>query len=238
MTYNQNLYDSQWATVQNDLAQALSQLAAVQRNLQTRAAGLIKGGTAPTVESVERKCEQILHRQHLRQLVQTTVTPNSAAVPELRYQADPAAQEKLKDTHLGKTLLITGHSEWSDAQVIRAYRSQFVIEEVFHEMKDRHIGAWWPLHHWTDSKIQVHGLYCTIAVLLRALLWRRARQAGLRLSMHGLLEKLGQLRQVINVYPIKRPGQPRPEQEVLTKRDETHEKLIEILGLQSPKSAV
>jgi transposase len=35
---------------------------------------------------------------------------------------------------LGKTLLITGHKQWSDAQVIRAYRSQFVIEEIFHEM--------------------------------------------------------------------------------------------------------
>src|SRR2546429_2924072 len=32
MTYNQNLFDRQWATVQNDLAQALSQLACVQRN--------------------------------------------------------------------------------------------------------------------------------------------------------------------------------------------------------------
>jgi transposase len=238
MTYNQNLYDSQWATVQNDLAQALSHLASVQRNLQDRAAGLIKGGTPPTVESVERKCQQILHRQHLRQLVQTTVTLNSVAVPQLSYQADPAAQEKLKDTHLGKTLLITGHKQWSDAQVIRAYRSQFVIEEIFHEMKDRHIGAWWPLHHWTDSKIQVHGLYCTIAVLLRALLWRRTRQAGLRLSMSGLLEKLRQLRQVINVYPSKRAGQPGPEQAVLTKRDETQDKLIEILGLPAPKSVI
>jgi transposase len=187
---------------------------------------------------VQRKCEQILRRQHLRQLVQISITANPAAVPQLSYQAEPAAQEKLKDTHLGKTLLITGHKEWSDGQVIRAYRSQFVIEEIFHEMKDRHIGAWWPLHHWTDSKIQVHGLYCTIAVLLRALLWRRAHRAGLRLSMSGLLEKLGQLRQVINVYPTKRPGQSRPEQEVLTKRDETHEKLIELLGLQLPKSAV
>jgi hypothetical protein len=71
--------------------------------------------------------------------------------------------------------------------------SAFVIEETFHEMKDRHIGAWWPMRHWTDSKIQVHGLYCTIAVLLRALRWRRARQAGLRLSMSGLLKNLGQM---------------------------------------------
>ena len=238
LTYNQNLFESQWATVQNDLAHALSQLAAVRQNLQDRAAGLIKGGTPPTVESVERKCEQILHRQHLPHLVQTTVIRDAAARPQLRYQAGAAAQQQLKDTYLGKTLLITGHKEWSDAQVIRAYRSQFVIEEIFHEMKDRHIGAWWPLHHWTDSKIQVHGLYCTIAVLLRALLWRRARQAGLRLSMNGLLQKLSQLRQVINVFPAKRAGQPKPEQEVLTKRDQTQEKLIEILGLQSPKSAV
>jgi transposase len=238
LTYNQNLFDSQWATVQNDLAHALDQLDAVQQNLRDRAAGLIKGGTPPTVESVERKCQQILHRQHLRQLVPTRVAPDAAARPRLSYQVDAAAQQQLQDTYLGKTLLITGHKEWSDAQVIRAYRSQFVIEEIFHEMKDRHIGAWWPLHHWTDSKIQVHGLYCTIAVLLRALLWRRARQAGLRLSMNGLLAKLGQLRQVINVFPAKRAGQPKPEQVVLTKRDEVHDKLIEILGLQPQKSAV
>ena len=238
VTYNEHLFDRQWATVQNDLAQALSQLAAVRQNLQNRATGLIKGGTQPSVASVERQCDQILHRQHLRQLVQTTVTQNSAGVPQLDYQADATAQQELADTYLGKTLLITGHRQWTDAQVIRAYQSQFVIEEIFHEMKDRRIGTWWPLRHWTDSKIQVHGLYCTIAVLLRALLWRRARQAGLRLSMADLLEKLGQIQQVINVYPAKRAGQSVTEQSVLTKRDETQEKLIEILGLQMPKSAI
>lgn len=238
LTYNAHLFQSQWATVQNDLAKALSELAGVQRNLQDRAAGLVKGGTAPTVESVGRKCEQILHRQHLRQLVHTTVTLNAAGVPQLSYEAGSTGQQKLADTYLGKTLLITGHQHWSDAQIIRAYRSQFVIEEIFHEMKDRHIGTWWPLRHWTDSKIQVHGLYCTMAVLLRALLWWRVRQAGLRLPMAGLLEKLGRLRQVVNVFPAKRADQPGAEQEVLTKRDETQDKLIEILGLRSPKSAV
>ena len=236
MTYNQNLYESQWATVQNDLAQALSQLTSVQRNLQNRAAGLIKGGIPPTVEALKRKCEQILHRQHLRHLVATTVTLNAGGLAQLSYEASASAQEKLKDTYLGKTLLVTGHKEWTDTQIIRAYRSQFVIEEIFHEMKDRHIGAWWPLHHWTDSKIQVHGLYCTIAVLLRALLWRRAHRAGLRLSMSGLLGKLSQMRQVINVFPSKRAGQPKPEQAVLTQRDDTQEKLIEILGLQTARS--
>ena len=237
VTYNEHLFASQWATVQNDLAHALSQLAAVQQNLQDRAAGLIKGGHPPSVESLKRKCDQILHRQHLRQLVETTVTQTQAGGLQLTYQADALAQQKLADTYLGKTLLITGHQAWTDAQVIQAYRSQFLIEEIFHEMKDRRIGTWWPLRHWTDSKIQVHGLYCTIAVLLRALLWRRVRQAGLPLSMAGLLEKLGQIRQVINVYPARRAGQSVTEQPVLTKRDEVQEKLIETLGLQMLKSA-
>ena len=168
----------------------------------------------------------------------TTITLNARSVPQLRYEAPVSAQEKLKDTYLGKTLLITAHKQWTDAQVIRAYRSQFVIEEIFHEMKDRRMGAWWPLHHWTDSKIQVHGLYCTIAVLLRALLWRRAHRAGLHLSMSGLVEKLSQMRQVINVFPTQRAGQPKPEQTVLTKRDDIQEKLIEMLELQAAKPVV
>jgi transposase len=235
VTYNQNLFDSQWATVQNDLAHALGKLAALQQSLLNRAAGVIKGGVKPTVESVKVKCDQILARQHLRQLVETIVTRRSDGSVGLQYQAGSKALQKLADTYLGKTLLITSHKEWADEQVIRAYRSQFVIEEIFHEMKDRRIGTWWPLHHWTESKIHVHGLYCTIAMLLRALLWRRVSQAGLRLSMAGLLEKLRRIKQVINVYPAKGSSKSALEQSVLTKQDETQEKLIEILGLTMPK---
>ena len=90
-------------------------------------------------------------------------------------------------------------------------------------------------HHCTAD---VHGLYCTIAVLLRALLWRRARQAGLRLSMTGLLEKLRHIHQVINVYPAKRADHPGAQQVVLTQRDEIQQKLIDTLGLQSQEPAV
>src|SRR5260370_35231212 len=114
---------------------------------------------APTGNFVQLMRKQFLPRQHVAKLVQITFAQNAGAVPKLSYKAAPAAQQKLRDTYLGKTLLITDHKEWSDVQVIRAYRSKFVIEEIFHEMKDRHIGAWWPLPHWTDSKIEARGLY-------------------------------------------------------------------------------
>jgi hypothetical protein len=56
--------------------------------------------------------------------------------------------------------------------------------------------------------------------------------------MAALLAKLGQIQQVINIYPAKRAGQSPAEQAVLTKRDEVQDKLIEILGLPIPKSTV
>src|SRR5580692_11299410 len=76
-----------------------------------------------------------------------------------------------------------------------------------------------------------------IAILPRALLRRRAQQAGLRLSMTGVLEKLCQI-QEINVYPSERTGQAGAQQVVLSNCDATREKLIEIQGLKSPKSAI
>ncbi len=53
-------------------------------------------------------------------------------------------------------------------------------------MKDRDIGSWWPLDHWTDQKINVHSFSCTIAVLLRALAHRRVKEAGIDISMKRL----------------------------------------------------
>ena len=64
--------------------------------------------------------------------------------------------------------------------------AQFHIENVFKDMKDRDIGSWWPLYHWTDQKINVHSFSCTIAVLLRALAHRRVKEAGIDISMKRL----------------------------------------------------
>ena len=234
VTYNQRLFQSQWATVQNDLSRALEQLGALGQKLQKRQQGLLRRGPKPTVATVERQCREILRRQHLSQLVRTTVTQSAQGVPQLEYVVPESALEQLADTHLGKTLLITSHAEWTDAQVIGAYRSQFIIEEVFQEMKDRQIGSWWPLYHWTDSKIQVHGLYCTIALLLRALLWRRVRQAGIKLCLKRLLSELDQIQKVVNFYRPKRARQPK-QVAVLTKRSEVQEKLLQVLELSVDK---
>jgi hypothetical protein len=102
-------------------------------------------------------------------------------------------------------------------------------------MKDRQTGSWWPLHHWTDSKIRVHGLYCTIALLLRALALRRLSRAGLTLSMPRFPAKLDAIREVITVYPKKWGKKAARRQTILTRTSELQDRILTILRLNKEK---
>ena len=217
VTYNPNLAKTQWMTLQNDVAKASQRLSEFQGRLAGRAAGLIKGGKRPTLASVEQKCRSILRRQYLKDVIQVTIEGDPQGHPRLNYDLATDALDRIAETHLGKTILISNRSEWSDERIIAAYRSQFLIEAVFKEMKDRTTGSWWPLNHWTDSKLRVHGLYCSMAQLLRSVMWRRIRQAGLNMSLRRLLSQLDGIREVINLYPKRRKSAQKPQQTVLTR---------------------
>lgn len=232
VTYNQNLFDAQWLTVQADIAKALEELSALAQRLRDRSEGLIKGGQPPTLASVEKQCEHILIRQHLKRLIKIEIKVGPNTIPHLEHGIVPTALAELTETYLGKNLIITNREQWTDARIIEAYRSQFIIENVFKEMKDRTHGTWWPMNHWTDSKIRVHGLYCTIALLLRGLMWRKIKAEKVNLSMCRLLSELDNLRQVINIYPKKRHQKAQRTQSVLTKTSELQERIITILQLR------
>ena len=238
VSYNQNLFDAQWRTVQNDISTATQKLADLQQKLRDRAAGLITKGRPPTLASVEKQCERILSRQYMKQVITTNMREGNEKIPELEYTIDPAALSKLADTHLGKNIIISNRKSWNNSRIIEAYRSQFVIENVFKEMKDRNTGNWWPMNHWTDSKIRVHGLYCTIALLLRALMLRRVEAAKMHLSMKRLLSELDNIRQVVNIFPKKRRQKKEQRQVVLSRTSELQDKLIEVLGLKKEQNTL
>jgi len=142
VTFNQNLFDAQWLTVQNDMAKAVEKLSSLRQRLEDRAAGVIKQGKSPSKESLENQCKGILSRQHMKRLIKTEVLESTDGVPRLRYELDAEAFQALTETSLGKTILITNRGDWDEASIISAYRSQFIIEGVFKEMKDRQTGSW------------------------------------------------------------------------------------------------
>jgi transposase len=231
VTFNQHLFDTQFQTLHNDLNKATEKLNELQQKLDDRITGKVTKGKKPTLESIEKQCQEALHRQHLSKIIRVEIKTTSGNLPSLKYAVDNDSITRLANTYLGKTLIITNHKNWESEQIIRAYRSQFIIEDVFKEMKDRQTGSWWPMYHWTDSKIRVHGLYCTIAVLLRALMYRRVTAAGLNLSLKRMLSELNSIREVINTYPAKRKKKEETRQSVLTKLSPIQEQLMSILSL-------
>jgi len=238
VTYNQNLFNAQWMTVQNDISKVMEKLGVLQQKLQDRAKGIIRGGKVPTLQSVQRQAKEILKRQHMKQVIKIEINNDTTGIPRLQYSVNTKAMHDLSQTCLGKNIIVTSRKDWDNEKIILAYRSQFTIENVFKEMKDRSTGSWWPLCHWTDSKIKVHGLYCTIALLLRALMLRRVRQAGLKMSLKRLLDELDSIREVINIYPRKRGKKTQPTQTVLTKTSQLQQELLSILSLNSEENSV
>lgn len=238
VTYNQNLFNSQWLTLQNDISKAVEKLMSLQQKLKDRAEGLIKGGRAPTLESVEKQCKEFVSRPHLKRIITVTVTRGVHDCPCLEYAIETDAIHELSNTYLGKNILITSRENWTTDQIIIAYRSQFIIEDVFKEMKDRHTGSWWPMHHWTDSKIKVHGLYCTIALLIRALMLRQVTKQGLRLSMKRVFKELDAIREVVNIHPRRGRQKTDRKQTVLSKVSELQKQLMSILRLEQEENCI
>ena len=130
-------------------------------------------------------------------------------VPTLTYHTDTAALCRLMKTQLGKTLLFTDNDAWSNEEIVAGYRSQYHIESAFRDMKNPHFLGWSPMFHWTDSKIRVHAFYCVLALTLVSLLQRNLHQLGVEMSMARMLQTLGQIQEVLLIYP-QRPGEQRP----------------------------
>jgi transposase len=210
----------------------------LRQKLEDRVNGVITRGKVPTLESVKKQCTSALSRQHLKHIIIVTVSKGPDDIPRLDYRIDNDAVHELSNTYLGKNIIITSREDWGNEKIITAYRSQFIIESVFKEMKDQNTGSWWPMYHWTDSKIKVHGLYCTITLLIRAVMFRRIRGAGLHLSMKRVLSELDAIREVVNIYPRKRRQKTERKQAILTKISEVQEQLLSILMLKKEENGI
>ena len=194
VTYNPELFLTQSTTILRELRKATQRLKDLERHLSTPSRG-----PARTRAAVEKDIREILHARHLKELVRVTLTDSPTLA--LQYEVDQTAWTQLQETLLGKSVLFTDQDGWPDEEIVRAYRSQYHIEEAFKRMKDPHFVSWRPLHHWTDQKIRVHAFYCVLALLLAALLRRTLAHQQLTLSITQILETLSNIKEVALVYP-------------------------------------
>jgi len=182
----------------------LRELNAWKEKLKTPRAG------PKSVENAEKKIASLLSAQHLKKIVKVHYHPKRKGAGRLSWSIDRAARSHIEKEVFGKRILVTDRHEWTDEEIILAYRGQSEVEGAFRQLKDDEHLAIRPQYHWTDHKVRVHVFLCLVAFLLARVVEREARKAGMRECLSGILDTLSNVRLAMMLTASgKKGGRPR-----------------------------
>jgi transposase len=230
VTFNQKLLDGQLQGLTANLNKARRKLRDLQQQLKRWREGKVKG-RPPALESVKNQIKTICSAQFVKLILKAEARAVRKGL-QLTYSTDQAALDRLCKVQFGKTILFTDNADWSDEDIVLAYRSQYQIENAFRQMKNPHFLGWSPMYHWTDSKIQVHAFYCVLALLLTSLLQRELARKGEELSANRILQELGDIHETLIVYPRRQGQRQHDTATCLTKMNTLQNRLFSLLDLQ------
>jgi len=230
-THNPELLQGQLQGILINREKCRQGLLALQARLARWEAGELRRGKAPTRESCEKNIAEILKGQYMKSLFGIE-WQETGRLPQFTFQLPEQALAELQEVYLGKTILFTDRPDWSNEQIVHAYRSAWHIEQVFRQMKNPAHLSVRPMWHWTDSMIRVHIFCCVLAFRLCGLLRRELKAKGIELSTNQMLETLSEKQQLIHYYQKKRGMM---ETYSLTLGSEDTEKIIDLFDLKQYK---
>jgi transposase len=185
-----------------------------------------------SVENAERKIASLLSAQHLKMIVKVHYHPKRKGAGRLSWSIDQAARSHLEKEVFGKRIVVTDRHDWTDEEIILAYRGQSEVEGAFRQLKDDEHLAIRPQYHWTDHKVRVHVFICLVAFLLARVVEREARKAGRRECLSGILDVLSKVRLAMVLAPSgKKGGRPRAAWQL----EEVDEETLDLFGRLVPK---
>lgn len=235
VTFNQKLFRAQTQTLAREIHKRERKLERLQSQLCRRRLG--DRGKPPTGAGVENKVKEILRGRHMADLFTVQVHKTRQGLPRLRIQFRQAAYQKLSSTLLGKTILFTDHAEdWSDEQIVLAYRAQHHVEADFRRLKSPQYLSFRPTFHWTDQKLRVHALYCVLALMILNLLRRQLAQSGLVLSIVEMMDQLTDIKEVTLLYPAPQRSQEPLLRTELSKMSNRQKQMVSTLSLDRYRS--
>lgn len=234
VVFNRPLYRAQLKTLRREINKRCRKLTALHRALHKSARR--RAGKKPTLEGTEKRLGAILSGRHMKELFSAQLTQGKGSRLKLRWRFKRSAWKTLQQTLLGKTILFTDRADWSDEQIVRAYRAQAHVESAFRAMKDPHYLSFRPTYHWTDQKLRVHALFCVIALMITSLLRRQLARAGISLSLARMLDELSHVREVSLLYRDAEATSPRTRT-VLSDTTDEQNKILATLELTQLRAA-
>jgi len=233
VTWNRKLYTAQLRTLQREVGKRRRALEQLEQSVARHRRGKARG-RAPTLAGTQRRVDALLAGRHMRELFDVHVRTDKRGV-QLGWSFRARAWTTLRNTLLGRTILFTSRNDWTNEQIVHAYRSQHHVETAFRRMKDPHTLSFRPTFHWTDQKLRVHALYCVIALTILSLLRRSLRKAGHEFSIRTMIETLAGIREAHVLYD---EGSRQPASAtVLTTLDDRQKACFDALGLERLRTA-
>jgi len=229
VTYNSQLYRAQVKTLRREIAKRRRKFSRLQASLQ-RHIDHVARGKKPTLQGTQNRLQAIMAGRHMKQLFSVKVRVGKDRIPRLRWAFSNKEWKKLDRTLLGKTILFTDRDQWTDEQIVIAYRSQSHVESAFRRMKDPRFLTFRPTHHWTDQKLRVHAFYCVLALMIMSLLRRKLAHAGISMSIARMIDRLKDITEVVNLYPTPKGAEPRVQID-LSQRDAEQNAMLKIMEL-------
>jgi transposase len=227
LSYSERFAHKQQRSFQQTLSKA-------QRELSELGGIVERGKHRMDERALKERISKTLKRRWLKDVVKVE---HDLDARTFTYHTDQAAIERVARREWGRRIIFTGRHEWSDEEIIAAYRAQSKGENAFRQMKDREFASFSPAFHWTDQKLRVHAFYCTLALMIVSLIERQVHHAGIEqdglpLGSKLAMRLLAEIDETTLIYPPAggRQGRPRVHT-TLAEIDDTQRQLYETLDL-------
>ncbi|MBF0443552.1 MAG: IS1634 family transposase [Oligoflexales bacterium] len=190
VTISQQLKEGQIQGIYQHLEKKYKDLEEFKRQLENP-----KNHKQYSKEEIENRLQKIIKGQFIEEILKYNLLEIPEGKLSFTYHIDYDCFNKLKEEVLGRKILITNRHEWSNEEIILAYKGQAKVEYVFKNFKNPYHLAIRPQFHWTDQKIEVHVLICVISYLLTRVAYSRARKkAGYKRNINNFLSDLRKIR--------------------------------------------
>jgi transposase len=193
IVHNPALEEGQLQGIVANIDKTNAKLNELSRRLAKRADGETVKGRRPTVASVSKAVEDILKTEYMRDIFKYEVVENDKKV-HLHYYYSDIELERIRQDILGKTALFTDRSDYSNEDIVTAYRSAWFVERAFRQMKDTDHLTVRPIFHWTDKMIRIHLFTCVLAFRMCCLLTKELADIGIHISIDNLIKTMSEIK--------------------------------------------
>jgi len=119
-----------------------------------------------TKKEIKERLSNIIKGQFIEEILRYAFIKIENKHWSFTYDIDEESFADLRKNILGRKIVVTNRHDWSNEEILLAYRGQAKVEYAFRTLKNPYHMAIRPQYHWTDQKIEAHFLICLIGYLL------------------------------------------------------------------------